>query len=363
MKVVITGGGTGGHIFPAVAIAENLRAIGATVNYVGSRHSMEERVTAECGLPFFAVSATGLHRRSLAVLKDLAVNYHGCQEARAFLRSFAPDIVIGTGGYAEAPVVRAAQELHIKTLLHEQNAYPGLANRQLARRADAVCLTFAAAAPYFPHPERLHVTGLPVRAAIAAATKEAALACFDWPAADPSCRTLLITGGSQGAASINAAAREIVPTLLQQGVRVIWTTGNDEYIPLRQQVPEHPLLRLKPFLSHMEYALRLADLSVSRAGASFLSEAALVGLPMILAPFPYAANDHQRYNAAALAAQEAAVVVEDAQLNGATLLRTVRDLLDNPIRLQRMREQALTFATPDAAAQITAIALELTKKE
>jgi len=178
MKAVISGGGTGGHIYPALAIAEHLRADGAAILYMGCADSAEARQAEARGFAFAPVEAAGLHRRSLLLLKDLAQNYRGLCQARRVIADFAPDIVIGTGGYGEVPVVKAAQQLKIPTLLHEQNAFPGLANRYLARKADAVCLTFGAAAGALPHAERQHLTGLPIRERILAVTREEARRFF-----------------------------------------------------------------------------------------------------------------------------------------------------------------------------------------
>lgn len=353
MKAIVSGGGTGGHIYPALAIAQRLRDDGVEVLYMGGEDSMEAKLAPASGFAFFGLRCAGLHRRSLVIVKDLFINAIGLHQARAHLKAFAPDVVIGTGGYGSAPVLKGAQSLGLPTVLHEQNAFPGLANRTLARQARAVCLTFQAAANYFPHPERLHVTGLPIRAEILTVTREQALDYFRVP--NDGKPVLLITGGSQGAATLNNAAAAAAKTLLGQGVRMILLCGKKEYFSRRQSLPDDPDLILLPYLEHMEYALALADLAVARAGASFLAEALVRGLPMILVPYPYAANDHQRYNAKALVDQGAAVMVEDCQFTGNTLLEQVVPILQNDSRRAEMGRRAKALSIPDAGDRIVEI--------
>ncbi|MBQ6536083.1 MAG: undecaprenyldiphospho-muramoylpentapeptide beta-N-acetylglucosaminyltransferase [Firmicutes bacterium] len=359
LKAIVCGGGTGGHIYPALAIAEQLRADGARVLYMGAGDSTEQKLAADAGFAFRGVECCGLHKRSPRLIADLLRNYRGSRQARRIISEYGPKIVIGTGGYAEAPVIKAAQGLGIPTVLHEQNAYPGLANRRLSRKAQAVCLTFAAAAPYFPHADRLHETGLPVRRQVLEADREAAWEYFDIGPEEQGIPTLLITGGSLGAASLNRAAAEAYPALLAAGVRVIHLCGRKNYREMKAAAPQHPRLILLPYLDEMQHALALADLAVGRAGASFSAEALCLGLPTVLIPYPYAANDHQRFNARAMAEGGASVVIEDDALNGDVLTRTVLELLNDPERLQAMGESAKAMARYDAARDIAAVAYGL----
>ena len=361
MKVIVCGGGTGGHIYPALAIGAKLREMGAEVLYMGAKNSAEARLAESSGFAFFGVSACGLHKRSPRLFLDLRTNYRGLKEAKVRIRAFAPHIVIGTGGYAEAPIVKAAQMLGIKTMLHEQNAVPGLANRYLSRHADAVCLTFREAAAYLPQVKRLCLTGLPVRQQILSASKEAAFRYFNIPAAEKDCFTLLVTGGSLGAASLNKAAEDAYETLLAAGVRIIHVCGKENYEALSQRAPQHPRLFLRPYINEMEHALALADLACARCGASFLTEAACLGLPAFLVPYPYAANDHQRKNARVFAEAGAAFVIEDSDLNGVLLCEKVLALAKDSARLAQMSAGAKTLAQYDAAKKIAAIAYQLVK--
>lgn len=361
LKAIVCGGGTGGHIYPALAIAEQLRADGARVLYMGAKDSTEQKLAADAGFPFRGVDCCGLHKRSPRLLLDLWRNYRGVGQARRIIGEYGPAVVIGTGGYAEAPVIKAAQGLKLPTLLHEQNAYPGLANRRLAQRAQAVCLTFTAAAPYFPHADRLHDTGLPVRRQIMEATREAAWEYFGIAEGERCIPTLLITGGSLGAASLNRAAEEAYGQLLSAGIRLIHLCGRQHYHQLKRRAPRHELLILRPYLDEMQHALALADLAVGRAGASFSAETLCLGLPTVLIPYPYAANDHQRFNARALAEGGAAVVIEDDALNGELLSRTALSLLNDEERRAGMAEKAKVMARFDAARTIVDVAYNLIK--
>ncbi|MEG2212389.1 MAG: undecaprenyldiphospho-muramoylpentapeptide beta-N-acetylglucosaminyltransferase, partial [Clostridiales bacterium] len=357
-----------GHIYPALSIAHALQAEGAQILFMGGMktpdgkgEAVESHLAQQAGFEYRGVSAAGLHFKSIALLKDLLINFKGMQEARGYIEKFKPDLVIGCGGYAAAPVLRAAQSLAIPTLIHEQNAYPGRANRYLAKRAKAVCQTFAASAALFPPKSKLFLTGLPVRKSIFNATRLDAWRYFCLDGAEQNIPTLLICGGSQGAQAINQAAVAAYGALLAMGIRIIHLCGERNYEDLLAQAPHHPRLMLLPYLDHMEYALTLADLTLSRAGASYLAEIACVGLPAILIPYPYAAGDHQTANAKAVESAGAAVVIGNDQLTGELLAETVSSLLTNPVRLARMAEAAKTLAKPDAAAHICSIAKQIIK--
>ncbi|MBQ1502200.1 MAG: undecaprenyldiphospho-muramoylpentapeptide beta-N-acetylglucosaminyltransferase [Firmicutes bacterium] len=364
MRVIISGGGTGGHIYPALSIADELRRSGADVLYMGGRGSAEEKLAAEYGFAFAAVSTSPLHRHSLKAAADLLTNAKGMAEAKKIIRDFRADAAVGTGGFVTAPVLMAADSLHIPTMIHEQNASPGLANRRLAKKAAAVCLTFKDAAGHFPGGAKLHYTGLPVRPQILAAAKEtppAAYAEFAIPAADRDCPTLLITGGSQGAQSLNQAAAAAYEELLAVGIRIIHLCGRKNYEELKAAAPQHPHLILLPYLERMEYAMSLADLALARAGASFLAEAAVMGLPALLVPYPFATNDHQQANADEFAEAGAAVVIADGELNGDVLAKQARAVLEDKERSAAMKAAALSLAKPDAAKDIARIAMEIAR--
>jgi len=370
LRVVVSGGGTGGHIYPALAIAAALHEQrAAEILYMGGTASpqggppKERELAVAAGWEYQGVSAVGLTRRFPRILHDLLVNDRGVGQAKEVLRRFAPQLVIGTGGYAMAPTLLAATALHIPALLHEQNAYPGWANRYLARRTDLLCLSWDAACSYFPARTRMRLTGLPVRPELLEvkneATKEEARRFFGITEAER--LTLLVTGGSQGAQRLNEAISGCYESLLEAGLRIIHLTGEANYENCRVAAAglKQENLYILPYLNKMQYALALADLVAARAGASFLAEAALAGLPTILVPYPYAAGDHQTLNARSFVAAGAALLIADPQLTSITLSEAVLALLHDAEERQRMSEAARSLARPDALDRIVAAADEL----
>lgn len=365
MRAVISGGGTGGHIYPALAIAEELRSRGDDILYIGGAASPEEQAAQNYAFAFASVATSPLHRNLLQMPRDLATNFRGMCQAKKIIADFAPAVAIGTGGFVTAPVLTAAQSLHIPTMIHEQNAFPGLANRRLAQKAAAVCLTFEPARKYFPHQNMIHYTGLPVRQRIVEANsdklREEAYSFFAISAAERSVPTLLVTGGSQGAQSLNEAVCAAYEGLLAAGYRIIHLCGKKNYFTIKQRAPQHQRLILLPYLEQMEYGLAVADLALARAGASFLAEAAVLGLPTILVPYPYATNDHQAANARVFSEEDAAVVIHDADLDGKLLLQVVSALFSNPVRMERMQAGARFLAKTTAAADIADVAEHIAK--
>lgn len=361
LKIVVCGGGTGGHIYPALAIAQGLTdAAPVRILYMGSKDSLEERLCRDAALPFFAVEAKGL-RRSVAAIGDLCVNYRGLRQARKELKNFAPDLVIGTGGFVSAPVVHAASQLKIPTMIHEQNAYPGVANRFLAQDAAAVCLTFKAAAEYFGKSTIL-LTGLPVRKSILETSREAARRYFSLDYTKP---VLLVCGGSQGARRLNNALQESWQQILEAGWRIIHITGKLNYEDVCQAADKKGLdpasgLILLPYLDKMEYGLAIADLVVGRAGASFLAEVMCKGLPSVLIPYPHAAGDHQLMNARAMEEKGAAVLLRDENCNQETMTETLLALLADGQKRSEMAQAALKMAKPEALDNLVEIALRIT---
>ncbi len=361
MRVVITGGGTGGHIYPVLAIADRLcRRVDAKILYIGGHNSPEQRLAAEYGYDFFAVSSAGLHRKSPKLVKDLWINYQGAKQAKKRMAKFHPDLVIGSGGYVEAAVLQAARKLIIPTMIHEQNAYPGLANRHFARYASAVCMTFDAASNRFGRQDNLFLTGLPVRNDILVADKEKAYQFFSISEENKYKKTLLVTGGSQGAATLNKAICGAYKSLLDSGLRIIHLTGDRNYCSIvdNNDIIDDDLI-VMPYLTHMEHALAIADLVVGRAGASFLAEITCIGLPSILVPYPYATNNHQVGNAKVLASAGAAIMIEDQCFNSDILTRTITDLFNDESVLKNMAAAATSLGEANAADKIVEIAINI----
>lgn len=338
---VLTGGGTGGHVFPALAVARVLREGGHRLLFIGTQEGIEARLVAEAGLEMKYVASGQLNRvglqRQLQTASQLPFSILA---AWRILRRFRPQAVFSTGGYVAGPVMAAAILAHIPLVVMEPNAIPGFANRKVGRRVYRALLGFEAAARWFP-PGKSEVTGLPVRTEF-----------FRLQPKQTSPFTILITGGSRGAHRLNDASRESWKLFRgsQSQVRIVHQSGAAEYDRLAEEfrlagIDGH----VAPFIKDMSEAFAQADLVVARAGAGSVSEIAAAGMPSILVPLPFAADDHQRKNAEALAAAGGAKIVADAELNGERLFREVEMLRKQPEQLAAMRERVRRFAHPDAA--------------
>lgn len=353
MNVLIAGGGTAGHIFPALALAERLRAEpDVEVRFVGTAAGQEARLVPKAGYPFATVDARPFPRSpSLAAPVAAAAAARAVLACRPLVRD--ADVVVGMGGYVSLPVGLAALWLGRPLVLHEQNAVPGLANRVLARWARAVCLSFEEAAAGLPRRARRVVTGDPVRAEVLTVAGERRRSAAEARAAlglQPGLRTVLIVGGSQGARRLNEAAVAAAPELLRtEDVQVLLLCGPAHERTVLAAVGNRPRLRVVGFLERMELAYASADLAVARAGASTCAELAVCGIPAVLVPYPYATARHQDANARALERAGGAVVVPDADLSGERLARVVGELLARPDRLRAMAAGMRAWARPDAA--------------
>lgn len=354
MRVVITGGGTGGHLFPALATHEALRRRrpDAEVLFVGATRGVEATILPRQGHAFRGLEVSRMMGAGpLARLRTAAALPGVIREAARLLRDFRPSVVLGVGGYASVPTVVAARLRKLPIVLHEQNAYPGLANRWLGRFATAVAVAFPAGAARFPA-GRVHVTGNPVRADITPGDAGEARARLGL-AADRF--TALVFGGSQGAHRLNVAVREALPALVAGGRRLqfLHATGPRDVNEVRDAYATYRVpARVEPFLEDMAAAYRAADFVVCRAGAGTIFELAAVGKPGLLVPYPYAANDHQRLNAEALVAAGGAWLLLDQYCDGRRLAASLEAAHDKPEQLRAMGDKARTLARPDAAARI-----------
>jgi len=365
VRVVVAGGGTAGHVLPAIALARRLRdEHGAAVRFVGARGGLESKLVPEAGFEFDGVDARPLHRElSLrAVLAPLAV-------ARSVRRCLplvsGADAVVGMGGYVSVPVVAAAIRKRRPILLHEQNAVPGLANRVFARFADLVALSFAEAGRRLPRRTRTRVTGNPVRDEILRARGERdalakeAMSSFDLEVGR---RTVLVLGGSQGALRIDRAVAGATSLLRERSdLQIVVLTGRAHFDLVNEtSVTDGRLVfRAIPYLERMELAYALADLVVARAGATSIAEIAACGLPAMLVPYPYATARHQAANASAAAAAGAAVVVSDADLSPQTFVERVSSLLSDERRLEAMARAARSWGRPDASDDLARAVVEV----
>ena len=324
ISLVFAGGGTGGHFFPAVAIADRVRELlkgrcDAKIVFVGTTRGIEYRMRDRLGYPLCLIRVRGL-ARSLApgnlLVPFLVIG--ALLKSRAILKAAAPDVVIGTGGYVSWPVLRAAALMKIPTVLQEQNSYPGIATRQLASRARRVYLGLAGAGTYLDASAPVMVTGNPVRSSITGGDRQEALERFGL---DPSRRTILVLGGSQGARSINQAVlKSLAAQTLPEGYQLLWQTGKLDFTDMTSRIGEHTeSCTLIAFEQRMDLVYASADLVVARAGAISLAEIEAVGLPSLLIPYPHAAGDHQRRNAQVYVGRGVAEVIDPDNLAGVDL--------------------------------------------
>ncbi len=354
MKILMTGGGTGGHLYPALAVAEALKKLSKDleIDFVGSNRGIEAKEVPEAGYRFRGLDTTGFPRR-LGPRSFVAAWSFGraILAARAILREAAPDVVFSTGGYASAPVVVAARLERIPLVLHEQNSIPGLTNRIACRFAAEVYLAFACARRFFPKRGHLRLAGNPLREQVTTGSRSRALRLFRL---EESRRTVLVFGGSQGARSINDALLAALPQFAgKEDVQFLVQTGEADYDRVVARCREIKVqIWARRFIPNMGDAYALADLVVCRSGAMTISELAACGLPAILVPYPHATANHQRLNAEQLAEAGAALIIEDAQLDGVELARAIEELLGQPRRLREMSVNALRVARPDASAKI-----------
>ena len=331
-RFLISGGGTGGHIFPAVAIANEIRRRypEAKILFVGAENRMEMEKVPAAGYDIKGLPVCGFDRKNLLRnVRVLVKLLQSMRMARKILRDFNPHIAIGVGGYASGPMLKAAQKRGIPTLIQEQNSYAGVTNKLLAKGASAICVAYEGMERFFPA-EKIVTTGNPVRRNL--------LQCPLSPAdarrvmeLDPGRRTILVVGGSLGAHTVNESIIAALPAIAAANdVQVIWQTGkyyDDSTRAALEASPAQNVVRM-PFIGNMDVAYRAADLVVSRAGASSISELQLLGKPSILVPSPNVAEDHQTKNALALASRNAAIMVRDADAVaslGSTMLTTVHN--------------------------------------
>lgn len=351
MRAILAGGGTGGHVIPALAIAHELRArYGAEVAFIGTARGIETRLVPQAGFPLELIEVGGLKNVSLATrLKTLAALPLAIVRSWQVLQDFRPQVVIGVGGYASGPAMLAASLLSIPTVAFEPNVVPGLANRAVAPLVTTAVVHFEETGEYF---RRYVVTGVPVRHAF-----------FDLPQRPAGEHpTLLVFGGSQGAAAINKIVIESLPELAGRvrGLHIVHQTGERDYNSAQAAYLRAPVAaEVSPFIDDMPGAFARADLIVCRSGASTVAEITAGGKPAIFIPFPRAADDHQRRNAEALASRGAALLIPEAELTSARFVEAVAALLNDAPARQRMGAAAKAMAHANAAGVIAAIAARL----
>lgn len=357
MRAVLSGGGTAGHINPALALAEELTRRGWEVLFAGTPTGVEAKLVADAGIPFTGFRASGFNRKKpSSLIKGVAAIQKSTGQAKRWFSEVKPDVVVGFGGYVCVPVGRAAEALGIPVVVHEQNSVMGMANRYLAKRAAAICLTYSHAAKPLDQQQRQRVklTGNPVRSQVLAATREAGRDMLGVP---DDARLLLVTGGSLGARHLNQAVMDLKDELLSRpDVCVVHLTGRREYESVVQQMAlteqEARRWQIIAYQDRMGECMAASDVIVSRAGASSLAEISALGIPAILVPFPAATEDHQTMNARSYVEAGCAYLVADADVQTEEFSQKLLGLIDSREERDRMREAALAQKTSDAAAKL-----------
>lgn len=350
IKVMFAGGKTGGHIFPAIAMATefNKRFPKSRLVFVGTEDGLEKRIVPGYGFKLRFIQTRGLSRRSY--LSNLLVGFYllkGLCQALNLLKEERPDLVVGTGGYVSFPAVILASWMSVPAMIQEQNSYPGISTRLLAHFVDRVCLSYPESVRYFPGSTKLKVIGNPVRQDMFCGERGKALRSFGL---EEGKKTILVFGGSQGAGAINRAFLQSLDSLKAEW-QILWQTGERDFAELSRGVKGKEVnCAVYPFIEDMGSAYAASDLVISRAGALTLAEITACGKPSILIPFPFATADHQRHNAQALKMEGAACVVLEKDLTAEKLSGEIFSLLSDEARLNEMASKSKKMGRPDAAS-------------
>ncbi|MDZ4839492.1 MAG: undecaprenyldiphospho-muramoylpentapeptide beta-N-acetylglucosaminyltransferase [Bacteroidota bacterium] len=363
-RFLISGGGTGGHIYPALAIADELRLQhpDAEVLFVGANGRMEMEKIPQAGYQIVGIDIAGFNRKHL--LKNLSLPFkilRAIFSLRKTFKTFKPDIVIGVGGYVTGPTLRLAIGLRYPSLIQEQNSYPGVTNKILGKKVDSICLAYPGLEKFFPA-HKIALTGNPLRNfnLNQADLKQIRATASEYFSLDANTKTALIMGGSLGSRTLNESMKAWLTTLASSGYQFIWQTGKNNYsnleLEIKNQLPSN--VKMLGYLEKMDYAYALADVVVSRAGAISISELALLAKPVILVPSPNVAEDHQTKNAMALVKNEAAILVIDAEAKD-VLIPTLIELLEDNARCESLSHKIYAYAKPNAAKEIVEIAINL----
>ena len=367
MRIIVSGGGTGGHIYPAVTIANQIKEKqpDAEIIFVGTREGLECEIVPRYGYPIEFIEVAGFQRKlSLDTIKSAFKLLAGLIDALKLIRKIKPDLVVGTGGYVCGPILFLAALQGIPTCIQEQNAMPGVTNKILAHFVKKVFLGYQEAGKYFGGNSEKIFTGNPIRKEILEVSRATAIEKFKL---DPAKKTILVSGGSRGARSINDAMALVETSLAgRSDVQVIHITGETGYEKFIGQVEKNVLMsdniKVFRYMHDMPLALAAADLAIFRSGAIGLAELMARGIPSILVPYPYATANHQEHNARAVEGAGGAVVILDKELTGEILLKQIESLLADESKLQKMKDAAKALGRPEAAEDIARKVLALLKK-
>lgn len=364
LRIVIAGGGTGGHLYPGLALADMFRAIrpGTEIVFVGTRQGLEARVVPESGYQLVFVPVRGLLRKitlqNLLFPFRLAISIVKCA---MFFRQFKPHLIIGTGGFASGPALMAAKILRIPRVIQEQNSYPGLANRRVGNKVDAVFLTFENAKKYFTGQKNIFVYGNPIRSALAGFSRTEGCRYFGL---DERKKTLLIFGGSQGAKRLNEIVHDALSELLELiAIQIIWIVGPNWFEHWKNsEIAAAKNLKVLPYVEEMGKAFAVTDLAVCRAGATTISELVTCGIPAIYVPFPFATGDHQTANAKAVVEVGGGELIHQKELTADVLLERLKVLLLDEAKLNEMSHAAQKLSMKGAAERIVKKCLEIVQE-
>ncbi|MDR3119293.1 MAG: undecaprenyldiphospho-muramoylpentapeptide beta-N-acetylglucosaminyltransferase [Mediterranea sp.] len=362
VRIIISGGGTGGHIFPAIAIANAIKELqpDAQILFVGAEGRMEMQRIPDAGYEIIGLPVAGFDRKNL--LKNVSVLLKLLKsqlKARRIIKQFRPDVAVGVGGYASAPLLKSAGMMGIPTLIQEQNSYAGITNKLLAKSAKKICVAYHNMEKFFPG-DKIIMTGNPVRQDLAN-TRITRADALRASGLDPSRKTVLVLGGSLGARTINRCVMANLEAIRQSGVQFIWQTGKSYYEQAAETVKaagEMPNLHTTGFIKDMAGAYAGADLIISRAGAGSISEFCLLRKPVILVPSPNVAEDHQTRNALALVEKQAALYIKDAEA-AEKLIPVALETISNETLLKELSSHIARLALPDSANTIAKEVLQL----
>lgn len=369
MKIIVSGGGTGGHIYPALTLIRTLekRVPNLEVLYVGTHRGLESDIIPKEGIPFETVDLEGFKRSlSPANILRAARAIQGVGKAMGIVKKFQPDVVIGTGGYVCGPVLMAASLLGIPSLIQEQNVIAGITNKILSRFVTTVATGYQEANKHFPA-SKVVFTGNPIRKEVLREKEDGDYAAFGL---QPHRKTILVSGGSRGARSINRAMVDVLKYYAGRGdVQILHATGKGEYDDIMERIKATGLdltladnIQVRPYLYNMPQAMAIADLAVFRAGATGLAELTAKGIPAILIPYPYAAENHQEHNARAVENAGAAKVILNKDVTPELLISTIDALLQSPATLENMAKHSRELGRPEAADTIAELIIELARK-
>ncbi|MDT8859120.1 undecaprenyldiphospho-muramoylpentapeptide beta-N-acetylglucosaminyltransferase [Alkalihalobacillus sp. MEB130] len=354
MRVVVSGGGTGGHIYPALSLIKEIKRNhqDAEILYIGTEQGLEADIVPREGIPFKTIHISGFKRKlSFDNVKTVTRFLVGTRRAKSMIKKFQPDVVIGTGGYVCGPVVFAAAKLKVPTVIHEQNSVPGLTNKFLSKYVDRVAICFEEAKQFFPK-EKVVFTGNPRASDVLNIDSEAGRNSLSL---NPNKKTVLIVGGSRGARPINDAFLSVIHEWSKKDYQVVYVTGSVHYDAVMEKVKQtshSDRVIIKPFIHNMPDVLGAIDLIVARAGATTLAEITALGLPSILIPSPYVTNNHQEKNANSLKTNGAAIVLKEQEMSGERLMQEIDRVLTEEGKWQKMHVAAKELGVPSAANQV-----------